>query len=57
MWVAFATNTRTKEVVCLGFFDFADVAWDNIKNNLIWDPEDIPEEWEFDVKWIEGDDD
>lgn len=57
MWVAFATNTRTKEVVCLGFFNFADVAWDNIRNNLIWDPEDIPEEWEFDVKWIEEDDD
>lgn len=48
-YVAFATNTRTEEVIELEAFASAEEAWWNIENNLEWDEDDVREEWTFQV--------
>ena len=49
MYVAFATNEKTGEVVELETFNSAEDAWWEIENNLEWDEEDNPADWTFQV--------
>ncbi len=57
MYVAFATNEKTGEVVELETFNSAEDAWWEIENNLEWDEEDNPADWTFQVVEREDDED
>lgn len=48
-----ATNHKTGEVLALGDFDTQVEAQYNIDNNIEWDDDDIPEDWDFDIEPID----
>ena len=45
-----ATNYKTGEVLALGDFDTQEEAQYNIDNNIEWDEDDIPEDWDFTIE-------
>lgn len=49
---AYARNNKTGEKVHLGDFQTRTEAWDDIENNIEWDPDDNPNDWDFGVENI-----
>ena len=48
-YIAMATNNKTGESYNLGYFPNEEEAWWNVKNNLVWDDDDNPDDYSFDV--------
>ena len=50
MFKVMAKFMKTNEVLTIGIFDTYDEAQWNIDNNIEWDEDDIPSEWELYVE-------
>lgn len=57
MFKVMAKFMKTNEVLTLGIFDTYDEAQWNIDNNIEWDEDDNPSEWELYVEAEVGDED
>ena len=57
MFKVMAKFMKTNEVMTLGIFDIYDEAQWNIDNNIEWDEDDNPSEWELYVEAEVGDED
>ena len=49
-YVAYARNNKTGEKVILGDYSSKEKAWDDIENNVEWEPDDNPADWDFGVE-------
>lgn len=49
MYKAIAIHLTDMEQMILGYFEDENEAWDNIRNNIVWDEGENPAEWGFDV--------
>ena len=54
-YVVFAENKKTDEFISLGTFPTKEDAQWNIDNNIEWDEDDNPEDWELSIEEIDED--
>ena len=50
MYTVIARNIKTEEEITISIFDTMAEAEYAIKNEIEWDEDDIPEEWEFRIE-------
>jgi hypothetical protein len=50
MFTVIAMNTKTGAILPLGDFPTEEEAQYNIDNNIEWDEDDVPEDWNFTIE-------
>ena len=48
-YTLYASNFKTGESLILDYYETSEGAWYDVENNLIWEEDEDPQDWSFQV--------